>query len=407
MGKIEYAFLSTLIPKELEDDVRSKSIANMPDAAIALQNHLYSGLYRNITQPICIFNILPIGSFPQNYKSAFISEDLFSTPEQSKLYNLGFCNIKLIRRYDQPRRIYKAISKWCARNTSSKVLFVYTLSSSFMIAVHRLKREFPQLKVCAIVADLPNMGCLASNQSGLKKRFIDKFANESYSRLDAVDYFVLLTQQMADYMHITQPYCVVEGIATQPKEMVQEGGAESGFKTIMYTGTLHKKFGILNLLKAFEQIEGSEYRLIICGIGDSEEEIRRAAEADHRIDFRGQLTREEVLKLQRSASVLVNPRQNTEEFTKYSFPSKNLEYLSSGIPLVAYKLDGIPDEYDEHIYYVQDNSVVALKNRLVEVCEMDARLRRKKATAAQKYVLAEKNEVKQTEKILKLIQTEI
>ena len=38
----------------------------------------------------------------------------------------------------------------------------------------------------------------------------------------------------------------------------------------------------------------------------------------------------------------VNPRQNNEEFTKYSFPSKTMEYLASGVPVVAYKLDGIP-----------------------------------------------------------------
>ena len=407
MNDVEIAFLTKLIPHELEEEVRKKSIRSMQDAANALQWHLYNGLTSNTETPIHIFNVLPIDSYPQNYKDAFIKNSMFSAGRISDHENLGFCNIKLIRRSHQQKQIYSAIKKWCQNNSQSKWLFVYTISSPFMGAIWKLKKEFPNLKVCAIVADLPNMGCLSSNISGVKKRFINKVASDSYAKLQAVDCFVLLTEQMADYMHIMQPYCVVEGIATQPKEMVQEGGTESGLKTIMYTGTLHKKFGILNLLKAFEQIKNPDYRLVICGIGDSEREIRMAAKEDERIDFRGQLTREEVLKLQRSATVLVNPRQNTEEFTKYSFPSKNLEYLSSGIPLVAYKLDGIPDEYDEHIYYVQDNSIMALKNRLVEVCEMDAVLRRKQAEAAQSFVLTEKNEIKQTEKILKLIRTEI
>lgn len=59
---------------------------------------------------------------------------------------------------------------------------------------------------------------------------------------------------------------------------------------------------------------------MICGIGDSEKAIREAAEKDFRISFLGQLPRSEVLEWQKQATVLVNPRQNNEEFTKYSFP---------------------------------------------------------------------------------------
>ncbi|MBO7310309.1 MAG: hypothetical protein J6U86_02815, partial [Clostridia bacterium] len=106
---------------------------------------------------------------------------------------------------------------------------------------------------------------------------------------------------------------------------------------------------------------------------------------------------------QAKATVLVNPRQNNEEFTKYSFPSKNLEYLSSGKPLVAYKLDGIPDEYDDVIIYVEDNSIRALADKLTEVCEYDKQKMSEHCKRAYEFVMTQKNEVKQTERILNML----
>jgi len=270
-----------------------------------------------------------------------------------------------------------------------------------MTALKRIKKKFPQVQICTIVADLPEMINLSNSQNPLLKFFIKRRAKNSYANLDCVDCFVLLTKHMADRMKINKPYCVVEGIA--PIRELREEPPQDGLKRILYTGTLHQKFGILNLLEAFKQIEDDSYRLIICGIGDSESEVRKAAEQDKRIIYLGQLPREEVLKWQEKATALVNPRQNNEEFTKYSFPSKNLEYLSSGKPLIAYKLDGVPDEYDPYIFYVQDNSIEALKQTLIAVCENTDGTVRMIAENARLFVRDQKNEVVQTRKICQLI----
>jgi glycosyltransferase involved in cell wall biosynthesis len=155
-------------------------------------------------------------------------------------------------------------------------------------------------------------------------------------------------------------------------------------------------------VNAFKLIQDKNYRLILCGIGDSESEIKAAIMEDNRICYLGQLSRSEVLQLQTQSTVVVNPRQNIEEFTKYSFPSKNLEYLSSGVPLVAYKLDGIPDEYDKYIFYVEDNSIEALRNKLIVVCAMSEIDRNIYSKAVQLFV-EEKNEINQTNKIVELL----
>ncbi|MFP3359960.1 glycosyltransferase, partial [Planococcus sp. SIMBA_143] len=93
-------------------------------------------------------------------------------------------------------------------------------------------------------------------------------------------------------------------------------------KTLLYSGGLAEKYGVVSLINAFERLPNSNYRLIICGSGEAEEEIINATKRDNRIIFKGLLPREEVLQMQKDSHVLVNPRPNNDEYTKFSFPSK-------------------------------------------------------------------------------------
>ena len=211
---MKYAFLTTLIPKQMEQEVAKHSTYNMQAAANALQWHIYEGLCSNYREGIKLFNVLPIGSFPQYYSKPFIKKSVFDDERHKGHINIGFCNIKLIRKYHQPKKIFALLEKWCSENSEDKLLFVYTVSAPFMIAVNQVKKHFPNLKVCAIIADLPEMSNLSANKSLAKRLFEKKMAAGSYSSMNCVDAFVLLTKQMADYMKIDKPFVVMEGIAT-------------------------------------------------------------------------------------------------------------------------------------------------------------------------------------------------
>lgn len=393
---MEYAMLSTLIPQQMYDQVIADSKGSMQDAANALQWNLYRGLCENLGRQIPLFNILPVGSYPQYYRKAWIKRSSFGQRGE----NIGFCNIKLLRNKVIARNAYKALASWCAEGADEKTIFVYTVSQSFMKAVSMIKKRYPNVKICAIVADLPDMSNLSSKRS-LGVRLISYLrARDSYALLPCVDRFVLLTKHMADRMGLTQPWCVMEGIASAPEELPEEALTNDPVKTVMYTGTLHRRFGVMQLVEAFRKIEDPRMRLVLCGIGDSEGDIRRAAEEDGRIDFLGQLKRDEVVRLQRQATVLVNPRPGDEEFTKYSFPSKTMEYLASGVPVVAYKLAGIEDEYDAYLQYPSDGSVEALADKLCQVCSWPRERWEAVGENGRRFVLEHKNARVQTRKIL-------
>jgi len=133
------------------------------------------------------------------------------------------------------------------------------------------------------------------------------------------------------------------------------------------------------------------------------DEIINAAEKDSRITFYGYVSKEKASELQQKATVLVNPRQNNDEFTKYSFPSKTMEYMASGKPVIMYKLDGIPAEYDEFLFYPASDSAKSLAESITNICEKTSEERFKLGERARNFVLNEKNGSKQAEKILGLI----
>lgn len=202
-----------------------------------------------------------------------------------------------------------------------------------------------------------------------------------------------------------RPFTVVEGIADNNSENSERRlDSNPDKKIVFYSGTLHYQFGIKKLLDAFELLSEPDLELWICGDGDAAEEIRRMSALDQRIKFYGYVSSEEVSQLRACASVLVNPRNNSGEYTKYSFPSKTMEYLMSGIPTIMYKLDGIPDAYDEHVFYIEGNEAQDIAYKILEVMQLEKTERIKFGEDAREFVLREKNEKAQVKKIIELIQ---
>ena len=140
-----------------------------------------------------------------------------------------------------------------------------------------------------------------------------------------------------------------------------------------------------------KELQDPNIELWLCGSGEMEEEIRTYAAQDSRIRFFGFLPHEEAVQLQKQATVLVNPRTNQGEYTKYSFPSKTMEYMASGRPVMMFRLDGIPGEYDPFLTYIPEERAASIRDtveslRKLSPSELDAM-----GTRGREFVLKNKN----------------
>lgn len=387
-------FLGCLFDRKNESIYLSKSKTGLSNAANTYQWNLIDGLNANLAKPISIINALPVGIWKRQYKD-FILESRIWEYNGSVNHELGCINLPFIKQYQRYRKCLRLL-----RRSDDRSVLIYSAYLPFLKAVRKLDKKY---NVTLIVTDLPEYYDLGKT-SALTKIFRKLNNRAIYKCMERVDNFVLLTEQMEAPLRVgNRPYTIIEGICN-PDSLISSAMTDQNEKIILYTGTLHRKYGIGNLLDAFEMISDPDYKLWICGGGDMKAQIQEMAQRDSRIQFFGYLPKSEIAELQKKATVLVNPRQNNEEYTKYSFPSKTMEYMMSGKPVIMYKLDGIPDEYDKYLSYVPDNSVAALRDTLVGICELSPEERASVGRTAQQFIANSKSAEKQAKKLLDMIQ---
>ena len=395
---LNVVFLGGLFPKESRCEIESKSIGVIQYAADALQWAIVKGLDNYYIKNFRLVNLPYIGSFPKRYSDLKIKTFNFSHKKGANDINVGFVNFP----------IYKLYSRFCnAKNALENILdkdnmtiVIYAIHTPFVKAAVDIKKKYPDVKICLIVPDLPEfMGddknIFLRSLKNIEKVLLNKYIKE-------VDCFVVLSDFMHQHLQINKrPWVRVEGIFDQSENYTTV--EKESFKTILYTGTLARRYGILNLLEAFSLIKNQDYRLWICGDGDAKVELDAMAKKDLRIQNFGQISREKVIELQRKATVLVNPRTSEGEFTKYSFPSKTMEYLASGTPCVLYRLDGIPEEYFDYCYVSNEETSYGLYETILSVCEKDQEELNDFGERARKFIIENKTPLKQCGKIYEML----
>lgn len=304
-----------------------------------------------------------LGAYPN--ASSWFAFNGFSDAQPEYRY-VHFLNVWGIRNISRTWALKRAVRDFVRLDEEEKLIVVYSPHTPFLEAAAFAKKLDPRIRICLVIPDLPQYMNLDAKVSAAykiaKKADIRRFNSLAVQ----ADSFMLLTEAMKEKIPVFgKPCIVVEGIVEadifdrnqRDKALLQK---ESGKKYVVYTGKMQEKFGVRNLLDAFLQLPDPDSRLILCGTGELDEYIHKCAREDNRVLAMGQVSPETAREWVLKADVLVNPRQNNEEYTKYSFPSKNMEYLASGAPVVAYMLDGMKPIYRDFICQPEDDSVPAL-----------------------------------------------
>ena len=114
------------------------------------------------------------------------------------------------------------------------------------------------------------------------------------------------------------------------------------------------------LLQAIKIIDSEKFEFWIAGRGKYSDSVKEAEKKYDNIKFFGFVSPQKALELQAEADALICPRLPDGDITRYTFPSKLMEYLSTGKTVITYHLEGIPEEYDEFLTYPEYNTVEAL-----------------------------------------------
>lgn len=389
-------------------EIKNNSKVGLQNAPNAFQLALIDGLCQNLNT-IDVINLPFIGAYPYNYKK------LFSPKTESFFYqidgdvnanctNIRFINLIFLKLYTREIACFKALKEYCIKHKNKKKinLIVYSVHLPFIRAAIKIKRKFPNVRIILIITDLPEYK--NDIMQKWKKIIYDYDTHISVSEYNQIDGFILLTEAMANrVISNNQPYEIIEGLYRLKDEEQSATFPPKKDNIIFYSGTLAKRYNIMNLVQAVKNIDDPSLKLIICGSGSCSSEISEEAKKDSRIIFKGELPREEVLKLQKQSSLLVNPRTSDGEYTQYSFPSKTMEYLASGVPTLLYKLPGIPQEYYNYCFALNDTDISALSNKIIEFFNIPSATRKVIGEKAKSFIITHKSAKQQTRKIIELI----
>ena len=385
--------------KKMTKRQRSQNISS-------IQYDIINGLMSNNETPPWIINTLLVPLFPQGYKLPVIKRKFFKGRFCGITYS--FINCPFIYSSSLFYGAKKYLRSWARQDKGKeKVIIAYSLTTYTLKAMNYVKKINPDIKTIIIVPDLPqytyrhsnNIVIHIKNLLGKKKvlKCIDKYSAFT-------DGWLLFSEHMKKEIPNCNKYMVFEGVATDIFSSVDSHRivSENNYE-ILYGGGLNKNYGLQTLLDAFSLIKDSRYKLVLAGKGDMQEEIIKRKMSDNRIIYLGEIPREKLLELEKGADLLVNPRTNSGIFTKYSFPSKNMEYLSSGVPMLGYKLEGIPREYDEFINYFKESTAESLSQAIIDICTVKKEISIQKANVAKEFVLNNKNKTVWGNKIFQFI----
>lgn len=365
-------------------------------SANQFQKKLIDGFRRN-GRELYVLSAPFIGSYP-NACDLPVFRKFREEPRECSY--VPFNNLWGIRNFSRTAALRKAIRFFIEDPCREKMIVVYCPHTPFLEAAAYAKKKDPGIRICFYVPDLPDYMNLDADRSRLYD--VAKYFDNRHMRryMQTVDSYVLLTEHMKTQLPVgNKPYLVAEGIVDELPAPVPDSAGD-GLKRIVYTGKLNEAFGIKELIKGFRMITEENFRLVLCGTGDCMAYAREAAEKDSRILVTGQVSPEEACNWQRSAAVLVNPRQNKDVYTRYSFPSKLIEYLMTGRPVAAYLLDGIPACYKDYLFVMEDAGPEGIRGGILRACGASEELRHEKYRKFLQYARDNLRNTELTEKLI-------
>lgn len=377
---MHYLFVGYYVDEKTFEQISKKKINNMSVARQKFEYNLIRGLYAQLGGNIDFISYVPTNSE-------------LHIPNQSCV---GEANIKHIPiEKDSIKSVFLVGKRFeeylldiCKKNSDGLRVIMYAVNPIFEHYLLKYKKKY-NIKLVTICSEVPELRRYGNSLLSKMKRKLFTWFNEQF------DGYVFFSAEMRNIVRYKEKQTMVlEGIAP---EIRKEPIADKK-NIIMYAGGLAPDNKIPFLLECCKEIP-EVCEVWICGLGPDEEKIKEVALTDSRIKYLGRVNNEKVLKMEEKAKILINFRSPNEELTKYSFPSKILEYISSGSLVLSTRLLGIPKEYFDYIVPVDSADKEKIKTTIKNNLQLNAADYIAYCKAAQNFI-KQKNYCCQSKKIV-------
>ena len=298
---------------------------------------------------LALVSAAPVTDYPSNSQVLFRGRP-FSV-DGTRGTTVAFLNITGIKHLTRFVSASVAVRR-LGRGAGADGIVVHGVHSPFIWVAVRAARRLG-VPAVVVLTDPPSLPTPYDGRlSGQLKRLDRRLILAGLSRADGV---VALTQDLARDFAPGRPWLQFEGIARPLAPRAPTSDAAQGSEAVVYAVALAAEYVVRRLIEAVDASQGS-WTLHLYGAGPMTEEVRTAAAERDRVVFHGLVDSTTLASAYGDAALLVNPRPVDQSFVKYSFPSKLLEYLGTGRPVMTTRLPTIPGDYDAHLIYTGDTA---------------------------------------------------
>lgn len=350
--------------------------------------------------------IIPYAPYPI-YPARYVQQERWQRGEHTIDISAGYLNIKYFNYYFREKALIREVKKWgyMQENNRISTVFVYAPTVGKMHAALYLKEKY-KCQIFMIIPDIPENISVGADRIVLTVKHLVK--NILDRMMKKADGWILYSEFMAQYYGLkSEDWILVEGVISNNDinslEKIQKTHVHN--TVLFYCGSLDVCRGIPEILKAFRRISDPKLELWFAGTGQCDGMIKEFSEVDSRIKHLGFISdRMEMLRLVKEADILLHTRDTkTESLIKYSFPSKLFEYMASGNIVLSVRMLSIPNEYDDHLIYIDELSEEELYQGMNKILSMEYQERRKFGEEARSFIVSSKNSIAQAKKILNLV----
>lgn len=370
------------------------------DPLPAVQTHKFAWALTRALRGACgnvrLLSSIPVQSYPIVPKLLFRGFE-FRCGDEIRGTSIGFVNViglkHVTRLIGCLLRAPRMLFGW-----QTDVLFVHGIHTPYLLFA--LFMRVCGVKTVAVLTD-PS-GVVVPTDGGLAKRLKALDSRIVRLLLGRFSGTVALAPDLVANFSETKPTVVFPGILNADWRKAVEAAAPSSPRerfTVLYAGGLNRSYGVPLLVEAAAQLPDVDF--VFLGKGDCVDVV--AESGLDNVRYGGFVGPDELLAHAMAADVLINTRPPTAAFAVASFPSKLIEYLATGRPVLTTRIASIPPDLADAFFYIEDDGVEATVTAIGTLRAMDPETRAARGRQAREAVVSAYSEDAVAAKLARLV----
>jgi len=333
------------------DEVANELFAHDPVPAVQTHRFAWS-LARSLRSAfgdVKLLSARPVQSYPLVPHMTF-RRQVF-TQDEIQGVSLGFINLLVLKHLT---RFLSCLMQtpMLLRRWRINAVFIHGVHTPWLVYGSLLQRL--GMVVVPVLTDpagviLPSDGLLSRTLKRLDRKIVDHFV----SRATAV--VALAPDLVAAYPTMRHslvfPGIIGQAWLDQLDRVPPNDETEKPF-TVVYAGGVSAAYGVDRLLDAARLLPDIDF--VIVGKGDQVDRI--VADAAPNVISVGFVPPDQLARHLLAGDLLINPRPSDADFARNSFPSKLLEYVATGRPVLTTQISSIPAAISGCFHYIEDET---------------------------------------------------